>query len=119
MATYRLMRMTLRFSFADKESLVVQDTLNSDLSYVDKYQAMVMGYKKVNLEFRCKNTNIPNSNMLEMLGITVDDMLKFDIQVANICGKVPQQVAVLKVYEKYTSLRYKKEYLHVIYCSSF
>ena len=31
-----------------------------------------------------------------MLGITVDDMLKFDTQVANICRKVSQQVAVLK-----------------------
>ena len=55
-----------------------------------------MGNRKVNLEFRCENTIIPNSDTLQMLGITVDDMLKFDIQVANICRKVSQQVAVLK-----------------------
>ena len=57
---------------------------------------MVMGNRKVNLEFRCEKTIIPNSDTLQMLGITVDDMLKFDVQVANICRKVSQQVAVLK-----------------------
>ena len=31
-----------------------------------------------------------------MLGVTVDDMLKFDKQVANICRKVSQQVTFLK-----------------------
>ena len=31
-----------------------------------------------------------------MLVVTVDDMLKFDIQVANICRKVSQQIAILK-----------------------
>ena len=29
-------------------------------------------------------------------GVTVDDMLKFDKQVANICRKVTLKVAVLK-----------------------
>ena len=31
-----------------------------------------------------------------MLGVTVDDMLKFDKQVVNTCRKVSQQIAVLK-----------------------
>ena len=61
-----------------------------------KYQAMVMGYRKVDPEFRCENNIIPNSDALQMLGVTVDDMLKFDKRVANICRKVFQQVAVLK-----------------------
>ena len=34
--------------------------------------------------------------MLEILGVTVDDMLKFDKQVANICRKLSRQVAVFK-----------------------
>ena len=58
------MQMTQIF-FADKDPLIVQKSRNSDLSYVDnfflengikrnhsQYQAMVMGYKKVNPEFR-------------------------------------------------------------------
>ena len=96
--------------FADKDPLIVQETINSYLSYVDKwflenglkrnlskYQAMVMGYRKVNPEFRCENNIIPNSDQaLQMLGVTVDDRLKFDKQVANTCWNVSQQVAVLK-----------------------
>ena len=57
---------------------------------------MMMGYKKVNPEFRCQNKIIPNSDALQMLGVTFDDMLKFDKEVGNICRKVSQQVAVLK-----------------------
>jgi len=56
----------------------------------------VTGYRKVNPEFRYENNIIPNSDVLQMLGVTVDDMLKFDKHVANICRKVSQQVAVLK-----------------------
>ena len=47
-----------------------------------------MGYRKVIPEFRCENNIIPNSDALQMLGVTVDDMLKFDKHVANICRKV-------------------------------
>ena len=101
------MQMTHIF-FTDKDPLIVQETINSDL-YIDKwflengmktnhskYQAMVMGYRKVNLKFRCENNIVPNSDPLKMLWLTVDDMLKFDKQVGNICRRVSQQVSVLK-----------------------
>ena len=83
--------------------------INSDLSYLDKwflkngmkrnlskYQGYGNGYRKVNPEFRCENNIIPNGDALQMLGVTVDDMLKFDKQVANICRKVTLKVAVSK-----------------------
>ena len=75
----------------DKDPLIVQESRNSDLSYVDKwflekgikrnhseYQAMVMDHKKVNPEFRWENNIIPNSDVLQMLRVTADDMFKFD-----------------------------------------
>ena len=52
----------------------------------------MMGYKKVNPELRCQNNIIPNSDALQMLGVTFDDMLKFDKEVGNICRKVSQQL---------------------------
>ena len=58
---------------------------------------MMVGYRKVNPEFRCQNNIIPNSDALQMLGVTFDDMLKFDKEVGNIFRKVSQQVAVLKL----------------------
>ena len=87
--------------FADKDPLIVQETINSGLSYGMKRnhckdQAMVMGYRNVNSEFCCENNIFLNSDALQMLGITVDDMLKFDKQGAKICRKVSRQVAVVK-----------------------
>ena len=37
--------------------------------------------------------------MLQMLRVTVDDMFKFDKQIANICRKESQQVAVLRCFD--------------------
>ena len=98
--------------FGDKDPLIVQESRNSDLSYVHKwfleksmkrnhseYQAMVMGHKKVNPGFRWENNIIPNSDVVQMLRVTVDDMIKFDKQIANICRKESQQVAVLRCFD--------------------
>ena len=35
---------------------------------------LVMGYRKVNPKFCCENNIIPNSDALQMLGVTVDDI---------------------------------------------
>ena len=91
---------------SNEDPLLVQGTIISDFSHVDrwflenglkrnhsKYQAMVLRNGKANLEFFCENTIIPNSDKLEMLGVIVDDMLKFDIHVSNICRKVSEEVA--------------------------
>jgi hypothetical protein len=98
-----------QISYADKDPAKVEEVINSDLAKVDqwykenrmqrnlsKYQAIVMGKPKANLEFRCENTTIPNCEEMELLGITMDNKLKFEKHVAKICRKVSQQTAVLK-----------------------
>ena len=93
---------------ADKDPLIVQELINTDLSHVDKwyedngmkrnpskYQAIVMGKTQTKPEFRSENTVIPISEELDLLGVTIDDKLKFDKHIAKICRKVSQQVAVL------------------------
>ena len=47
-------------------------------------------------EFSCENTVIKNSDVLELLGVTVDEKLKFGMHVKKVCRKVSQQVAFLK-----------------------
>jgi hypothetical protein len=87
----------------------VEEVINSDLAKVDqwyeenrmqrnhsKYQATVMGKPKTNLEFRCENTTIPNCEEMKLLGVTMENKLKFEEHVAKICRKVSQQTAVLK-----------------------
>ncbi len=98
-----------QISYADKDPAKVEEVINSDLAKVDqwyeenrmqrklsKYQGMVMGKPKANLEFRCENTIIPNCEEMELLGVTIDNKLKFEKPVANICRKLFQQIAVLK-----------------------
>ena len=83
---------------ADKDPLIVQELINTDLSHVDKwyedngmkrnpskYQAIVMGKTQTKPEFRSENTVIPISEELDLLGVTIDDKLKFDKHVAKIC----------------------------------
>ncbi len=87
---------TIHRSYADYPAKVEED-INSDSAKVDqwyeengvqrnlsKYQAIVMGKPKASLEFRCENTIIPNCEEMELLGITIDNKLKFEKHVANI-----------------------------------
>ena len=66
---------------------------------ISKYQAIVMAKPKGNLEFRCENTTIPNCEEMELLGVTMDNKLKFEKHVAKICRKVSQQTAVLTQFD--------------------
>ena len=65
-----------------------------------KYQAIVMGKSQVKPQFYCENTTIPITEELEMLGVAVDDKMKFERHIANVCRKVSQQIAVLKRMKK-------------------
>ena len=95
-----------QISYEDKDPAKV---INSELAKIDqwceenkmqrnlsKYQAIVMGKLKASIEFRYENTTIPNCEEIELLGITMDNKLKFEKHIAKICRKVSQQTAVLK-----------------------
>ena len=75
--------------------------INADLANVDKwyeqnrmkmnaskYQAIVMGKSQVKPQFYCEITAIPITGELEMLGVALDDKMKFERQKANVCRKV-------------------------------
>ena len=48
-----------------------------------------MGRTENKLTFRCKNTIIPITSNLEMLGVNIDDQLKFDnYDVSKVSRKV-------------------------------
>lgn len=72
-------------------------------------------------KFYFENTAISYTEELDILGITVDDKIKFKANIANICRKGRlQQVAVLKRREKIS--HWKEEsvftsHLSFTYCS--
>ena len=88
-----------------------------------KYQAIVMGKSQVKPQFYCENTAIPITGELEMLGVAVDNKMKFERHIANVCRKVSQQIAVLKRMKKILPFETRKcLYLgfiipHFNYCS--
>ena len=47
-----------------------------------------------------KGTVIPIQDKMELLGVTIDNKLKFEGQIRKICRKVSQQVAVLNRLKK-------------------
>ena len=57
----------------------------------EKYPAMVIGKKPEKPIFCCENAIIPKQNEIELLGITMDDKLKFEAHISKICRKVSQQ----------------------------
>ena len=121
---------------ADSTPEKVEQVINTDLANVDqwyeqngmkrntsKYQAIIMGKMQVKPRFQCENAAIPITEDLEMLGVTVDDKMKFEKHIANICRKVSQQIAVLKRMKKILTFETRKcLYLsfiipHFKYCS--
>lgn len=126
----------IQIYFADSTPEKVEQVINADVPNVDqwyeqngtkrntlKYQAIVMGKTQVKPQFQCENAAIPITEDLEMLGVTVDDKMKFEKHIANICRKVTQQIAVLKRMKKNLPFEIRKcLYLsfiipHFNYCS--
>ena len=54
--------------------------------------------------FKCEGTSIPLVEEVELLGVTVDNKLKFEGQIKKIYREVSQQIAVLKSMKKLLSL---------------
>ena len=99
-----------QISFADKDPTKVEEAINSDLMSIDrwyeensmkrnpdKYQAMLLGKATVNEpNFKCNNTTLPLSSEIELLGVTVDNKLKFENHTRSICRKVTTGGSIAK-----------------------
>jgi hypothetical protein len=88
-----------------------------------KYQAIVMGNSQVKPTFYCDGKVSPVKEELKLLGVTFDDKLKYDKQIAQVMRKVSQQVAVLKRMKKLLPFETRKDIYqlfivpHFDYCS--
>ena len=64
----------------------------------EKFQAIFLapGHKKVQTDFSIDNINIKLEKSVKLLGVELDDKLKFDIQVSSMCKKAAKQLNALK-----------------------
>ena len=65
-----------------------------------KYQAITFGRVKRNPVLTCEGTVIPSQDEMELLGVPIDNKLKFEQKICKISRKVSQQVAVLNRLKK-------------------
>ena len=61
---------------------------NGMIANPDKYHALVQGNTAYDFDIKCEEKPIPFSSEIQLLGITLDNKLKFDSHVAFICQKV-------------------------------
>jgi len=91
----------------------VEHAINADLKKVDewyefnqmqrnhlKYQAITFGRVERSPVLTCEGTVIPTQDEMELLGVTIDNKLKFEGQIRKICRKVSQQITVLNRLKK-------------------
>ena len=75
-------------------------------------------------KFHCDNTTIPVREDLTLFGVTIDNELEFDTQIANTTRKVSQQLVVLKRLRNILPLDIRKNIYHSFiaphfdYCSN-
>ena len=65
-----------------------------------KYQAITFGRVERNPVLTCEGTVIPSQDEMELLGVTIDNKLKFERQIRKISRKVSQPVAILNRLKK-------------------
>ncbi|KAL9985372.1 hypothetical protein ACROYT_G007767 [Oculina patagonica] len=93
---------------SDPSPQVVEEDINRDLANTlhwfqqsgmkanpEKYQALVLGNSDYDMNIKCVDKRIPISKEIKLLGVTLDNRLKFDAHIADICRKVGGQVNAL------------------------
>ena len=107
--------------YSHESPVVVEKALNRDLENTatwfkengmkanpDKYQAMVLGNYKQELSIECGDQHIPISDKTKLLGVTLDNKLKFDTHISDICRKVSGQINALNRLKNILPLKTKE-----------
>ena len=60
-----------------------------------KYRIMTFGKKEQNIEVELNGIKIESSDCIKLFGVDIDNRLKFNQHVSNVCTKASQRVGVL------------------------
>ena len=121
---------------ADPNPQVVEEDINRDLANMlhwfqqngmkanpEKYQALVLGNSDYDINIKCVDKLITISKDIKLLGVTLDNRLKFDAHIADICRKVGGQVNALNRLKNILPCKTKEALYHAFilpyftYCS--
>ena len=106
---------------SDRDPAVLESKLEYELDFVntwysnngmivnpEKHQAMVLG--NCNHKF-----DIPVNESIELLGVTLDNKLRFNCHITAICGKNNNQFSVIERFQKLFSKKLLKLYKVFVY----
>ena len=95
---------------------VVRAKRNEERRFQIPSNCNAMAKSQVIPQFYCESTAIPITGELEMLGVAVDDKMKFERHIGNLCRKVSEQIAVLE-FESRKCLYLRFIIPHFNFCS--
>ena len=74
----------------------------------DKYQAMVLGKTEDKLNFKSADIDIKTTEKTCLLGVVLDNELKFEDHISSICRKVSAQISALNRLKNILPLKTKE-----------
>ena len=114
-----------KLHYSHKDPDIVETEINKDLDRANtwfvnngmkvnptKHQAMILGNCKSKIQITLDGTGVPVTNHMVLLGMTIDNKLKFDMHVAGVCRKVGRQINVLNRLKNILPLKTKEALYH-------
>ena len=87
----------------ESESAVSWFKQNGIIVNADKFQAIILNKKEGEAKYKLTidNNDIESTKSVKELGITIDDRLRFDKHISNLCSKAAMQLNALGRLQKY------------------
>ena len=69
----------------------------------DKFQAIILNKKENEAKYKLTrdNNDIESTKSVKLLGITIDNLLRYDQNISNLCSKAAMQLNALGRLQKY------------------
>ena len=74
--------------------------MNGMVTNPDKYEAMILRNTNYTFSFTVNDINIPVKDNIDLFGVSLDNNLRFNSHVKNICTKVNNRINVISRFRK-------------------
>ena len=105
----------------EHDSLIILEWFESNYEKLnaDKCHLLFSGYKFENLWVRIGNQKIWEESNVKLLGVNIDNQLKFDSHINDLCSKASKKLSAMTRLAKYLSFKKKKILFNSFFQSQF
>ena len=95
--TFNTLTRLLKTLEQESESAVSWLKQNELIVNADKFQAIILNKKESEAKYKLTidNNDIESTKSVKLLGITINDRLRFDQHISNLCSKAAMQLNAL------------------------